>query len=685
MDLNVNGKQAPSARSFAAVAVLMLLAYAWIPSVLARTVLLLTLALLFLCYAPTAYRPFMGLLALGAMYAFAFLVHPVATFLADLGVADPQVSPPLYSAGLIFLGMAWIALIVRQFAPFARRTHSPAPDIKALAVLIPCFVLIFLPASFADLTYGGDELYHVTTIAFCQEELHLFARSALGAVLAGAWILGAVACGYSFAKTPSIRAKAILVCAILGTMFVIAAIASTHIITPSPENATLRWERISRYPIGQSWLSALLMAGTREAWQPFTFYALGMPYYRLLPMLFLFHLGWYMMVRFAPVGLLEQCLTVMAMLTIPLCHYFATLVYLDMAVITLTTVVLLDFERISAVPPEELLAEHSGWCLFLLAFTKETALPVLAMLLGLRLLRRVIAAARTRLSVLVAISGESMVAFTISLPLSMYLGLRSLQNLRRPYAGDISGLLQPELLGKAMMSVVQQSGVIVLLALVGAVILWQRRRLYDLCACVAMLCGMKLFFMMDSQEYLTLNRFNFYTVPAIIALSWRALQDFAPRRTTLILSAALVLVANLGMSPVSVGGERRAWRDSGESWFPYREACEYARRHTQAGPILFGNQTQYYGCEILFQQMGWTPPPAAEQIAFRQYDREEAVKATLYHANKNSYPVVFYRYDRPLPYPVGARFGRHILSAKLHCADGGILVFVDETSAPRER
>ncbi len=605
-----------------------------------------------------------------------FLLTPVGYWFFPFAEEPTRSTVAWLNAGVAVAILVWLAGVWYGTRPLPwRRLLPPWPEI---GILIGLVVVLQGPLLYTELSYGGDEFYHFAAVEMMREMLYaLIAAPSSRWLLAAGLIIGAASTGAALWRRRSSR---YIVWIGLVALVAAAATAAPFYYRLGILQAAFNAGRAARFPAGQPWLSAVIAALLREGRTAFARFGLSNAAYRVLPVIFVYLGGIFLLMdrrrRQSPRLAL---LAVAALLTAPCLLYFGTILYLDQAVAVLTLGLLLDGERLLTVPASRLVRRPAWWALIALGFMKESALPILLIALGCRglvqLRQWLRAESRDGRTLVFGLLGELRLGLVCLLPLLGYLVIRQQQG-ARPYGGEFANLLSPAVWWEALWPLAPQYGLLLAAAGGGAVVLIRQRRYAAFLLAGAMFFGLKVFFIVDSDQYLQLARFNLYLLAPLCYLAWEGfirLQRY-PRRVAA--GCTIIIAVNLALAPVTLTGQHRYWRYApAQRWYPYTD-CLRLLQQSPAPPqrVLLANLPFELGLTPVVRQLEWSPPPTFHQVRPGPYRGVEAVAFAINHADRNDYDAVVYRYDGAPP-TTPQRLGDYLLIHVFDTPDGGLLLY----------
>ena len=625
-------------------------------------------------------------------YAFAFLLTPVslAPFLRPAGLSAGAATLG-WQVGLLVVGLGWVYLALRWTGPAG--SARVALEGKFVALWAALLVAVHIQAWSVDVTYGGDEHYHMASADVDGVLCHiLVSRSGLTWLAIG-WGLVGLMLGW---RSRTARAgksgggpKTNRRCLHRqqeprrpgwGVLWLLAGLliagAAPLLTYPSATaQIGLLTERSVRYPAASPWFSALLALPCYESWggrQPFSFMLL-----RFVPLLALFIQGLQCGgdQRWRGHSSAVKALAVLGVLSVPTLLYHGTLLYLELPMLPLFWLILRDSRRWFLASPRALARRPAWWGAVLLQFTKDTAIVAIAFLWLARLVWRVWRGWRRRSWSGLAWAGEASLAGVILGPGVLYMALRTLQG-TRPYLFQAENLVQIGIWWKALGGLATQFGALWCLAGLGAVCLWRGRQRAAVVLAGLLLVSISAFHFLERHEWVGLARYNLLVLPAVLFLGWEGLTWLAQRLGAWTGLVCLgLLAANLLGSPLDRHGQRADWGYSGERWYAYSACLADIRREMPEATVALGNMKFPYGIGLITARLGWESvrilqlPPAegASDLA--------SLAATLEQASARGADYLVYLYEKLPSLGDHARLGHYRKARDYPSRVGGLLLF----------
>jgi hypothetical protein len=600
-------------------------------------------------------------LAVLLCYLWAFLWNPFYLYLPYSQYHWPT-QPLEVLILLTVLGILW-SLLIQHGSPIL--LGAKLPSFRGMWILSAC-LLCYLPTWDADIPYKGDESFHFSSIHFCKLGVYLFFESHPFGI-ASLFLLLLLALGGLYRPRSHVfsflEKVGLLVFFLLGATFI--PFLSTSELWNSLE--PFIQTRMARYPLAPAWISAFaeILAGSSKSVE------ISYPLYRLWPLVSLLGIGWVLASdpRVSSCSGRAKEFGLVLILTTPTFLYHGTLLYLDLALLPPLLILLLNEKIWLWGSPSRLKKSPAFWAALFMVFFKETALPVLLLLVvsrewaqGWRL--------KKKRKKLLRVREEAVLLLVLFFPLVLYFAIR-IHFQERPYEAFFHHLFEGRYWLYQIQTLFQQTGVLCFFALYGLKTL-QKRYGRGGMSCF-LFGGTQVFLLGVASIYIGLARFNLLLLAPFLWWSWEgilALFAWSPKRFFLILGMGLLLHLFV-FSPIEWrSGGRGAWGNSDERWYPYRESfgdIQKQRKEKPKARLILGNMEIPYGVHLLpltssFEIHQLPPFVAEDEIQNLQATLRSAIglqaQWVLYRANASS-EVPFKVYEgfhfrKCYPAPLGA-------------------------------
>jgi len=349
---------------------------------------------------------------------------------------------------------------------------------------------------------------------------------------------------------------------------------------------------------------------------------------------------------------------------IPVLFYYSSMQYLEMPVIFLMTIVCFEIKSLVYDDLSQLKHNPSWYALVLIGFIKETTLPFLACYLVVRWMMQFVryykdrgrnwqnsdngnAAGNWLRSLVLQLSKEFSIAFSVLFPIFLYLFFRSNFVSTRSYNFHLANLLEPRVYSTFMISLIDQFGLFLLGFFIGMVFLLYKREYVKPFFLSAIFLGYFVFFTVDEWTYIGYSRFNLYVLPPVLVASCALLSPLIKRsRAVSIGLASTAIVAGLLLSPMNWDGTKKSlwdsyYSDNSEKYYPYREAIAWLKDNHPDQRVLFANLSSHYPYFFYFEKYNWHP--GFEDLPYQDYQNDtQALEAALTIAEDRSQSLVLY-------------------------------------------
>jgi len=518
-----------------------------------------------------------------ALVLFAFLAYLVTPCWTYAGSA--------WRVGLFWfvstaLCMTWAAVSSGNLS-MERSSAQPRNLLLAASVVL---ALNYLPLS-GDLSWRGDEEWHVA------QTLDLGSWIARWGILGPIGLVGALAAAAAMLWAgfrEQTLTRRLLFIALIPSVAVLLAFGTGLISLQALSlTAFVRYAFVSKY---FSVLPVVLMhpfCGDRPPeWA-----------LRLVPIVSMMVLAWYVLSKIQPQSFLARGLAILALATCPSLFYYSSVLYLEMPVVFLMTVVCFSAGNLLRKPSAEIVASPGWYALIFIGFLKETTFAFLAAFLFCRWIHTLLHRP-PKVHWLSLALGEAVVAFGVLLPWAHYVFYRyyydSVMDCRRGYHPSVSNLLDPHIYVVELKSLAIQFGSWLVLAVAGAVMLAKRKEWGVLSFLASATAAIIAFHILDTKTLVGYARFNLLVAPMIIASGSYCLWDWGSLRQWVLGITLIATVAlNLALTPFHGDGSRRSgWGDtpfSGvEFSYPFRSAIGWVSGHYEGKRILIGGLNYPY-------------------------------------------------------------------------------------------
>jgi len=346
---------------------------------------------------------------------------------------------------------------------------------------------------------------------------------------------------------------------------------------------------------------------------------------------------------------LLQTLLGAAIATIPLFHFYSSILYLEMPLVFLMILVLDSGDSILTDVPAQLKSSGAWLGLLLIGFLKETALPFLLCVMFIRVWHQVryVRLGETFFSVL---RDEASIAFSLFAPMAFYLLWRHSES-ARPYSPHLAHLTDYRLYAIMAKALIEQVGIWLAPALVGVVLLLKHGESRTGILSISIFAAYWLFYLMDLKEFIGYSRYNLFFLPLLLLWAQVPLEMLA-KQSVAAASAIFVLIAlsNNVSSPVRWDGIKQSrWgiylSEGTEEYYPYREALRWINQNHQKRKVLIAGLSYNYWVAY------YLAPDVKYRIDYVQSGRSEVdvLKEELRKADREGFSIVLFHVNEPHP------------------------------------
>ena len=583
------------------------------------------------------------------LFFFAYLLSPYWLLLSDhesrgLGVLMPET--PARLLALLFLaavGMLWSRIAAGERIRTNEAGDHRFRELPWALLLAGVLLLCHWKAFHGVIPIHTDEDYHISRMIAVRDALSRFfspGNAAVAAVTAVA-VLGALFRPKRIPPLLRISAVPLLLLAL-------------SIVLGPPDYLTDLADHCARYPLVSAWLHQVGLFWDSNRYQE--------AFYRMAPMLGTFGVG-YAVLRTMRKQQIHPLVAVVAGAGVALSpglSFFSTILYLEVPAIGLILITMYYLEELLTLEFDAV-KTHPAWVAWItLGFLKETLFAMVSTMILLRLLIRTYLSLKAKMLTMKSLLRDAEAAFCAALPLALYLVFRMLFSAeRRQYHFQLKNLWVPELWQAALLSLWEQFGPVLIVAVIGALVGWYRHRRLWVGALFAVFTAHFLFHFCGKPELVGYARFQLFLLGPLAALCMYALA-FIGKRHTLWCAAATagMLVGNLLLNPVDIvsGGKRPGWacRRSpyySERYYPYREAVTWLKAHGGKTPVVVGStHPASLGFEWACRTADYRPRVIDVPLSKNKQSRPNVLMPSLnktlgYAARRKAPLAMFYRID----------------------------------------
>ncbi|MBN4074172.1 hypothetical protein JYT61_01275, partial [bacterium AH-315-E10] len=598
--------------------------------------LLLMIALLHVLLHSPVFRG-VGVYLLGIVcFILAFLMNPIAWYTAAKVDGTYETTGDGVYQGIIFIvGFIWSILLARLIRTDHKKKVYYAPQPKEVVLYMLLFTAMIIRAWYSELTVNGDESFHVMSIQF----YHLLIQDLFGlSFFLLLW--GALA---TLITGILLRKERVILFGGLLTLVIAAALGGMYSLnTISMENLV---GYPVRYPAFQYFINACLAHLPFSNWEFDGYHLIEQT--RLLTVFMSCVIGYVFLwdFRWRDVEYYWKLGAVMMIMTVPCFVFFQHLSYLDIAVVCCSTVVLFDIKRLLRARVCDLGKHASCLALIALPFMKESALPIVMLLLIFRLANQLWTEKikSTDASYMKVMQNELCIILLLLLPLGLYLYFRNLDG-SRPYGGEFMNLLSITEWFDVMTYIIQQVGIIIVLAVYGGVVLWKKGERLSLLLYLAFFIGMKAFFLCDSTAWNSLARFNLYVLPPLFVLSWNGLTELKRlNKQYAVLTCIIVIACNFAMWPIDIetGRGKQNWDHVNLLQYPFANALLDLKQDNSKHSIYIMNMPDDYAFYSVFSELLWKTNFAVSDSLEGETEGQKLVNGLIKAYRKGSTSALF--------------------------------------------
>jgi hypothetical protein len=525
------------------------------------------------------------LVVLASIFALGFLITPYWNHVSS----KPELM--LFLALTIAIGALWSFLSAGDV-----RIQLEPIKLGYLLILLAGLVILNLRPITASIPWRGDE------------DVHIAKTVDLALKIPIKWVLPFLA---AFVLLLVMAWKKSKWTFLPGLLLIAGVTAFNLMIDPLAEISSYQ---LLRYPYINYWFFAIVpklaLLAKVNAYQE--------AYYRIVPFLSTFALGWVFQNQLSGSKPWLKLLWGLAAASLPLVYFFSSSLYLELPAVVLMLVVCINIKSLLRDDFQKIRQNPAWLALILIGFVKETTVPFLVCFLGWRIIASLLhkrMATPTMKHRLSSLLGEASIFLSVLLPVLLYLLLRgTLSEQTRGYSFTISNLTNLLVYRTILQSFLQQFGVPLLLLFGGGVVVLILEKDYLQAGFLLFVaCLYPLFHAADVLAYTGFSRFNLFVLPALLASAVILIQCWVgPQKVLGSVLVFVILAFNLWMSPIFIDGTRKpAWGiyliNTTARTYPYREALDWLKTNHANQRILFTGMYYPYRFDFYFNQLNWTP------------------------------------------------------------------------------
>jgi len=565
----------------------------------------------------------------GSTIAFLGSIYIVAFLLTPYWVLHTSTAAIIFYLSLtIVFGVLWVFL-----ATSSLQFEVDAKDARSFLVLFVGMFLLNIRALNSVIPFRGDETLHIERTIEFMKRIPL-AGSVVFIVLLGLFL---------FVGIKKLRWLA------LAAIVLVGSIVFFYLRSNPFDDVISTPAFYLRYPFFNYWFFAFL---------PRIVSVVGSPYYeflyRVIPFLSMLGVAWFFQRKLTLSSPLTRIAWGLAAATTPIVFYYSSILYLEPPAVFLMTVACLDIRNLLHADSRGLAKLPAWYALILVGFFKETAVPLLACFVAVRVIVQITlrwkgGTTQGTGSWLSWLMREMGVAFVVLMPVFFYIHLRTSMLLEtRRFVPQLSSLLDLTIYPIYARAFAEQFGIFLFFFIAGCIVLWRDRDFSSLFCYGAMIAAMVVFHVVDSKQYIGYSRFNLFILPPVLAGSARFIQWSASRKQVVAVALVFTAIAtNLLLSPVHLDGVKTAYwgnyrLDTSEHYYPYQDALVWLKQNHPNDRILFVGLDFHYPFQFYWEKLGWKAKRAgkpSEGIA----DEQLAIATVLREAEAENYDVVVYR------------------------------------------
>lgn len=465
----------------------------------------------------------------------------------------------------------------------------------------------------------------------------------------------------------------------------VGAMLLFFMVTSSPQFNEIEYvSNLARYPYISYWFFAFVISIVKPL--------LGNPFhevlFRIIPFLSVVALAWTYQRVLPGKQRFSNFVWGIAIALIPSVYYYTSILYLEMPIVLLMTIVCLRIEKLLTLDFSDLKQDPGWYALILVGFLKETTLPFMFCFILIRTAIKFGAKAiHARSKILKSdslpdevlkpglksIQEEVIVYFLLLLPVVYYLLFRLRFN-EREYQLTLANLVDPSVYPVIFRALFEQFGAWIVLFIAGCVVLTLKKKFSSLLFYCFLFFGYILFFTLDQKIYVGYSRFYLFLLPPLLAGASMLIKYVIEKRKQFnYVLVALVVISSLLLSPVQRDGTKvpywgNYFFDTSEHYYPVDEALKYLKENDPEGAVLFaGLYFRYFDAFYYFKYNWW--PDISEKLLSDIHNQDDQLNlsAALSKAEADGFDnVLFFVLQNDVPQvPVNSRYKQKMVFSNL--------------------
>lgn len=354
----------------------------------------------------------------------------------------------------------------------------------------------------------------------------------------------------------------------------------------------------------------------------------------------------------------QRILWGLAIASMPLMHYYSSILYLEMPVVLCMVIVSYQIEPLLKAPLTDIKKNPAWYALLLIGFIKETSIVFLILIVMFRwVIQFRLWFEKGRLGkkdFFVVCKNEIFFAFLTCTPLFIYLVYRINFGTSRKTAFGLNNLAELSNYLVLVRSFGEQFGMFCVLFVIGCIMLVKKRKYILPLFSLSLIASSSAFYILDNPIYTGYSRFNLMIVPVVIVLASNAFICLSGKKVVNFLLLITILGVNAYLSPINLDGTKRPmWGsylvDTAEHYYPYEDTLLWVKKHHERNSVLFTGLSYPYYFAFYFNKLEWSPRYGILK-ANKDVPEEESLKRVLKTAQDKSVDVIVFQFlEKKIP------------------------------------
>ncbi len=482
---------------------------------------------------------------------------------------------------ILFIGILW--------AKFSSAELILNFKFKDKIYLIVLTILLFITNYknlISDIAWRGDEDYHIRGVLDVLVKPGISAMQDMGTIFLLSIMIATIGLlvYYKYYKKLELNKLRNLIATVyISIIFLVVYVVSVIFTSALDKNMRI----VTRFPFLMKWIMSFFVFPAEY----------DVLLYRFVPFLSIILISWFLYYKINK-HIQKKIISMLlsfVFTTTPVLFFFSSLVYLEMPIVLLMTIVIFNIGALVKSRVNELFRKPEWYCLLLVTFIKETAIIIVILFIIIRLLywlfnkKLIQKTIRINLCLLKNknILQEIKIYLILLTPVIIYLVFRILAHDSRPHGMQILNLIQSFSYLIFVKALFNQLGLVLIVAVAGLILGLLTKDRINYILSLIFFVGISLFFIGDKFIYIGYARWNLFLIPMILFFSMGLIKNLKNRYFKFIIPLLLILsigISNFILLPTNFDGVRKSnWgsplSNTAEYTYPYKETFEWLKKN----------------------------------------------------------------------------------------------------------